>query len=175
MGDPSPDAEKFTVKGNDTRVVANVYMPKGKLNVTGGMGLCTMTGKFISEDIESNNYVTWNGYDCVIPPAPLIATGGNNTKAAINNAIVVDDARNGFNINVSPNPSSTDFRIQVKSTSEEPVSIRIFDVTGRTIKVINNVSANSFIKVGSELRRGSYFAEVQQGANRQTIKLLKME
>ena len=150
-------------------------MPKGKLNITGGMGLCIMTGKFISEDIESNNNVTWNGYNCVIPPAPLTATGGINTKAAINNATVVDDARNVFNVNVSPNPSSTDFRIQVKSSSEVPVSIRIFDVTGRTIKLFNNVSTNSYIRVGSELRQGSYFAEVLHGDKRQTIKLLKIE
>jgi hypothetical protein len=34
MGDTRPDEEKFTVKGGDTRVVANVYMPDGKLRVT---------------------------------------------------------------------------------------------------------------------------------------------
>ncbi len=34
MGDLSHDEEKFTVKGEDTRVIANVYMPDGKLRVT---------------------------------------------------------------------------------------------------------------------------------------------
>jgi hypothetical protein len=34
MGDLKNDEEKFTVKGGDTRVIANVYMPDGKLRVT---------------------------------------------------------------------------------------------------------------------------------------------
>ena len=34
MGDLSHDEEKFTVKGGDTRVIANIYMPDGKLRVT---------------------------------------------------------------------------------------------------------------------------------------------
>ncbi|MES2006154.1 MAG: choice-of-anchor D domain-containing protein [Bacteroidota bacterium] len=34
MADQKPDEEKFTVKGGDTRVIANIYMPNGKLRVT---------------------------------------------------------------------------------------------------------------------------------------------
>ncbi len=34
MGDNRKDEEKFTVKGGDTRVIANVFMPDGKLRVT---------------------------------------------------------------------------------------------------------------------------------------------
>ncbi|MES2328650.1 MAG: cadherin-like beta sandwich domain-containing protein [Bacteroidota bacterium] len=34
MGDLNHDEEKFTVKGGDTRVIANIYMPDGKLRVT---------------------------------------------------------------------------------------------------------------------------------------------
>ncbi|MES2332773.1 MAG: MopE-related protein [Bacteroidota bacterium] len=34
MGDTKPDEEKFTIKGGDTRVIANIYMPDGKLRVT---------------------------------------------------------------------------------------------------------------------------------------------
>lgn len=34
MGDNRKDEEKFTVKGGDTKVIANIYMPDGKLRVT---------------------------------------------------------------------------------------------------------------------------------------------
>ncbi|MBV5335170.1 MAG: T9SS type A sorting domain-containing protein, partial [Sulfuricurvum sp.] len=34
MGDQRKDEEKFTVKGGDTRVIANILMPNGKLRVT---------------------------------------------------------------------------------------------------------------------------------------------
>ncbi|HCL04788.1 MAG TPA: hypothetical protein DHW64_01970 [Chitinophagaceae bacterium] len=38
MGDLKCDEEKFYVKGDDTKVIANVYMPNGKLKVRGGNG-----------------------------------------------------------------------------------------------------------------------------------------
>ena len=38
MGDLKCDEEKFYVKGDDTKVVANIYMPNGKLKVRGGNG-----------------------------------------------------------------------------------------------------------------------------------------
>jgi hypothetical protein len=34
MGDNKSDEEKFTVKGADTKLIANIYMPNGKLKVT---------------------------------------------------------------------------------------------------------------------------------------------
>jgi len=36
MGDQCKDGENFHVKGDDTRVTANIYIPKGKIKVTGG-------------------------------------------------------------------------------------------------------------------------------------------
>jgi len=38
MGDLKCDEEKFYVKGDDTKVVANIYIPNGKLKVRGGNG-----------------------------------------------------------------------------------------------------------------------------------------
>jgi len=36
MGDKCEDGENFHVKGDDTRVTANIYIPNGKIKVTGG-------------------------------------------------------------------------------------------------------------------------------------------
>lgn len=38
LGDTKCDEEKFYVKGDDTKVVANIYIPNGKLKVRGGNG-----------------------------------------------------------------------------------------------------------------------------------------
>lgn len=38
MGDQKCDDEKFYVKGDDTKIIANVYMPNGKLKIRGGNG-----------------------------------------------------------------------------------------------------------------------------------------
>lgn len=38
LGDTKCDEEKFYVKGDDTKVIANIYIPNGKLKVRGGNG-----------------------------------------------------------------------------------------------------------------------------------------
>lgn len=80
----------------------------------------------------------------------------------------------GFKVSAYPNPSAGDFSIQVSSKSNEPVTIRILDQTGtvRNVSLMN--SKTNIIKVGSELKSGTYFAEVTQGSNKQVVKLVKL-
>jgi len=170
LGDTKKDEENFMIKGDNTQVTANIMIPNGKLKIDKKSDNCIMTGWFIIEKLESTGQTTWNPYDC---NAPLIAT--RKPVSSSDAKTPGTDDKDAFKVSVYPNPSTTDFRILVNSTSEELVSVRIFDVSGRTVKVISQVQSNSYIRVGSELRQGSYFAEVIQGANRQTIKLLKME
>ncbi|MDE3253464.1 MAG: right-handed parallel beta-helix repeat-containing protein, partial [Bacteroidota bacterium] len=92
LGDAKSDDERFTVKGGDTRVTANVYLPDGKLKVTGGYGYgdrdndddddryfgqgnstVYMTGLFIAEEVESSGKnVVWNSFDCNAAPVPVL-------------------------------------------------------------------------------------------------------
>jgi hypothetical protein len=101
MGDKKSDEEKFTVNGGDTKVTANIYVPNGKLKVTGGysygnygngFGDCdsdndderyygqgssyvNMTGLFIAEEVEGNGKnVIWNSFDCNAAPVPVLNT-----------------------------------------------------------------------------------------------------
>jgi hypothetical protein len=47
MGDKCDDGENFHVKGDDTRITANIYIPNGKIKVTGGSyGGHSSYGKF---------------------------------------------------------------------------------------------------------------------------------
>ncbi|MGV3593981.1 MAG: HYR domain-containing protein, partial [Sediminibacterium sp.] len=47
MGDKCDDGENFHVKGDDTRITANIYIPNGKIKVTGGnYGGHSSHGKF---------------------------------------------------------------------------------------------------------------------------------
>ena len=99
LGDNSKDREGFKVTGGDTRVTANIYMPNGALNVTGGyrygdygngFGDCDkddddniyygqgnsyvyMTGTYIADEIDGNGKnVIWNKFDCSAPPVPVV-------------------------------------------------------------------------------------------------------
>ena len=69
VGDNTGDEEKFTVKGDNSQVTANVMIPNGKLKVNGGESrMSIMTGWYIVEKLESTGkYITWNTYDCSMP------------------------------------------------------------------------------------------------------------
>ncbi len=69
LGDTKGDEEKFTVKGDNAQVTANVMIPNGKLKVNGGESrMSIMTGWYIVEKLESTGkYITWNRYDCSMP------------------------------------------------------------------------------------------------------------
>ena len=79
-----------------------------------------------------------------------------------------------FKLVVGPNPSSTDFRLNVLSNTNEAVSIRIFDMSGRTLQIVNKVSKGQSVLVGSALKAGIYFAEANQGNNKVVVKLIKL-
>ncbi|MDQ3551994.1 MAG: cadherin-like beta sandwich domain-containing protein, partial [Bacteroidota bacterium] len=79
-----------------------------------------------------------------------------------------------FKVIIAPNPSSADFTIKVESNSDESINIRVFDAVGRLMTNISGVKKNSLVVFGRNYKEGNYFAEVVQGKNRKTIKLVKM-
>jgi hypothetical protein len=50
----------------------------------------------------------------------------------------------------------------------------VYDITGKPVKTIeNSLIKQQVIRFGADLRPGIYMAEVKQGNNRKTIKLVK--
>ncbi len=173
---PGPDGN-FTVNGKNTDVTANIYIQKGMLQVQGDpANMCFMTGWFIVEKLHSDgkNNVTWNRYDCGAAPfAPFIADKG----AVIETPVITEEPKpvETFAVKVYPNPSTTDFAIQVISNSAEPITVRLMDVLGHVLGVSSSIAkGSSIVKLGSNLRAGTYLAEVTQGANKQVVKLVKL-
>jgi hypothetical protein len=91
------------------------------------------------------------------------------------NEVMIADAADGFKVIAYPNPSAGDFRIQVNSYSDEPVTVRILDVTGAIRSVSLTNAKTNIIKVGADLPSGTYTAEIIQGTKRQMIKLVKLK
>jgi hypothetical protein len=81
---------------------------------------------------------------------------------------------NDFSVLVSPNPTSTDFKIQVKSGSIESFAVRILDDAGRILSISKKVPKGTILSAGRDLKPGTYFAEIIQGENKKTIKLVKL-
>jgi SepF-like predicted cell division protein (DUF552 family) len=200
MGDKKPDDEKFTVKGGDTKVNANIYMPNGKLKVTGGYrygdygygrGDCDddddddryfgqgtsyvyMTGLFITEEIEGNGKnVVWNSFDCSAGPVSLI----NYTPAATVSTATEEKSATSeeeLKVTVMPNPSTTYFTLKLESKYATPVSLRVMDGRGRVIDARSKLGSNSTLQIGQAYSSGTYFAELIQGTRRKVVQLVKV-
>jgi len=75
-------------------------------------------------------------------------------------------------VKVYPNPTTSQFNVQVKSSGTEEAVVRVLDLTGRFIKSIK-VSSNSNVSLGADLKAGAYVLEVKQGKEVKTVRVTK--
>jgi len=93
-----------------------------------------------------------------------------NSKQATSTSIATTD----FGLVAYPNPSSTDFKIQLQGANDDAVSILVFDITGRQIenKIVQSNEIEN-ISLGQNYSTGIYNVIVSQGMNTKTVRLVK--
>ena len=160
---------RFEVIGYSTSVKSTVYLPRGTIKVTSDNVLgIAMKGLFIAENITSTGKAAvWSSYTCTQrgtmafrvskPTTDLVTIQSTNMKVVVMN-----------------NPTTSEFVLNVKSTITAPITITILDATGKVMERITNVQPGTNVRIGSKLHGGPYFAQVLQGNERQTLKLIKM-
>ncbi len=90
-------------------------------------------------------------------------------------AVPIEEPLNGtLEVNAMPNPSKGHFNLNIRGDKNNPVTIRVTDVSGRVIEQYEKVSANSVLKIGGKLKGGSYFVEVIQADQRRFVKIIKV-
>jgi hypothetical protein len=129
-----------------------------------------LRGSYIAKKLDSKKWVDWFGSGgCVTAPLPR-SSNSNPTYQRI-----LIPYKHSFSITVYPNPSPTEFQIRLNGSGEEPVTIRIMDISGNTISLVNASAKTATISTGSTLKAGIYFAEVRQGNSRKVVKMIKMQ
>lgn len=76
---------------------------------------------------------------------------------------------------VFTNPSSTYFTIKLQGDVTNSVKLRVIDATGREVELRQNLVAGETLQIGQNYVPGMYIAEIVQGNQRRTIKLVKTE
>ncbi len=99
--------------------------------------------------------------------APLPLTG------PVVNPKYTEPEVSGLSITAWPNPTVTYFNLKVKSPVKETVIIRMYDMAGKLMEIKSGVPGDNFI-IGERVRSGMYIIEVSQGANKQKVKLVKL-
>lgn len=78
-----------------------------------------------------------------------------------------------FAVNASPNPTKTEFQINITGGDEtQAIYINVFDILGRRIDTVKSNYTSSII-LKSNFSAGTYLAEISNGTNTKTIKLVK--
>jgi hypothetical protein len=81
-------------------------------------------------------------------------------------------ANDPMEVKVFPNPTTSNFNLQVITADQQEVVVRILDVQGRFIKSVK-VAPYQTLNIGSELKSGSYLVEVRQGNSVKTTRVVK--
>ena len=81
---------------------------------------------------------------------------------------------NGLELNISPNPTSSKFWLQVKTPREDNVTVRVLNVNGKTVYTSIG-SPKQILRFGESLSTGVYLVEVRQGSDMKTVKAIKVK
>lgn len=79
----------------------------------------------------------------------------------------------GFRASAFPNPSTSRFALNITSSNPEMVNIQIMDIAGKVVETRTGLAPNQTIQIGSKLKTGVYFVEMQQGTGKVHMKVVK--
>lgn len=76
-------------------------------------------------------------------------------------------------VTVRPNPAASYFTLNLSSSGQEPVLLRVVDVLGRLVEARSNLAPNSTFTIGHSYRPGVYMVQAVQGNRIVVLRLLK--
>jgi PKD repeat protein len=94
----------------------------------------------------------------------------------INGVVSVEELENDFDVNIYPNPINANSVISLTTTSDDAVIIRLNDITGKEIAVVNQNKLKrgtyTFPIGNYNLPSGMYFVTAQAGSRKHTMKFV---
>ncbi len=145
---------------------ATLVSGQGTLSITVSYPPTVINGTVTATSV--NNCATGNTRTISVKLPACPPPGFGKLNATMEESIPVTN----MSVIVSPNPTVSDFRLQVITTDKQPVNVRILDMQGREMKKLS-VAPYQTIQVGGELKAGYYFIETRQGNVVKTTKLMK--
>ena len=117
-------------------------------------------------------YGAGGAYDpvsCYTLKAATSSTGYKSAEAESFNADVTEA------LTVYPNPSNSTFNFIYKTNSPEPITLQLFDISGRLVQEFQSLPPNEMVTVGENLENGIYVTVVTQGAVKKFVKIAKVQ
>lgn len=151
---------KFVVtNGAQTREFATAN-PRFQLPLLSG-GAVASTAYTIRVDVLYNSSYVEGTVLCTITTSPA-ATRQTNAALDI------------YEVNATPNPYAETFRLNLNTSSEDQVGVRVYDMLGREVESRQaTVDAITNFEIGSQYPSGVYNIIVTQGAHTKTLRVIK--
>jgi hypothetical protein len=92
--------------------------------------------------------------------------------AKLNTPATTEDTYRKLDATIFPNPSMDWFQVSVQTISEEPITIRVFDMQGKVLKQMVYPTGNEF-KIKASWIPGVYLLEIMQSKQVILKKLIK--
>jgi hypothetical protein len=107
------------------------------------------------------------------PPGFAGNNNGNNGSVQTKGGQVPETAKAApMEVKIFPNPTVSDFKLEVITSQKEEINVRVLDGQGRLYKTFK-LMPYQVIALGAELKAGSYMVEVRQGDQVKTTKVIK--
>jgi len=124
---------------------------------------------------HSSNWVSVKTVKQVISGGNIVIQG---STSVIKSGLIADNQRmqvfTELSLKALPNPSTTNFILQLSSSVKAPISMKVFNITGSILKARTNLSAGQTIRLGDTYQPGVYIVQIQQGNQTREVKLIKL-
>jgi hypothetical protein len=107
--------------------------------------------------------------NCYTLKAATSSTSYKSSEAESYSADITEE------LTVYPNPSTSTFNFIYKTNSCEPITLQLFDISGRLVQEIQSLPPNEIITAGDNLEYGIYVAVVTQGTVKKFVKIAKVQ
>jgi len=123
--------------------------------------------------------VNVNSVPAHVPGHPLDHLGtcaqscGAGPQGGVESGELIVSEDHSISTIVYPNPFSNDFTVTVETESIEPIQVIIYDLTGRLLQEVKDILPNTPVTVANNLQDGIYILYIQQGDQKQKVKIIK--
>lgn len=181
------DCFKFSTAGNaknikitltDLPADYNIELYKSDGSLVGSSMKSGTTGEQIiyNTNKAGSYYIYVYGYAGVFDADECYTLRANTSSAAFKSAEAEANSSDiTEELTVYPNPSNSTFNFIYKTNSQEPITLQLFDISGRLIQEYQSLSPDNIITVGENLENGVYIAVITQGTFKNFVKIAKVQ
>ena len=148
---------------------------QGSTSITVRYPDAAVAGTVTAQGVNNCGASTIRSTSVKLPACPPPGFAGNNTgsnQQVKGATATVTPTVESMEVKIFPNPTVSDFKLQVITSQKEEINVRVIDNEGRLFKTFK-VMPYQTIALGAELKPGSYMVEVRQGKTVKTTKVIK--